>query len=255
MDEAARLRALDELGILDTETEEIFDRITRAAARTFDVPMALISLVDRDRQWFKSQLGFDTSETDRSLSFCAHALGEPRPLVIEDARLDERFADNPQVTGPPNLRFYAGAQLRTKEGWDLGTLCVLDTEPRPAPSEEQLEILIDLAAATTVLMEQRRLALEFAGEVKARIEAEKRADEANAAKQEFFSKMNHDLRTPIGAILGFASFLMEDEDLDKEHKRDVQEIHRSGSQLLGLIDQLLGVARNGTPPQPDANPA
>lgn len=128
--ESERLGALRALLLLDTPPEERFDRIVHFAAREFDVPIALISLVDENRQWFKSRVGVDACETSREISFCGHAVSMDAPLVIEDALLDERFADNPLVTGPPHIRFYAGAQLRLPSGLVMGTLCLIDRRPR-----------------------------------------------------------------------------------------------------------------------------
>jgi DNA-binding response OmpR family regulator len=129
-DEPLRLAALDKLAVLDTPPEERFDRITRIAAATFDVPIALISLVDKDRQWFKSCVGINVSETPRELAFCAHAVEQHADVVVDDTLLDDRFADNPLVTSGPRIRFYAGAPLMLKSGACLGTLCVVDTRPR-----------------------------------------------------------------------------------------------------------------------------
>lgn len=128
--EAQRLRALRELLILDTPPEERFDRISAFAAREFDVPMALVSLVDRDRQWFKSNFGLDERETPRDISFCGHAISERDALVVPDALKDPRFRDNPMVVGKPYIRFYAGCVLRLPYGQVVGTLCVLDRRPR-----------------------------------------------------------------------------------------------------------------------------
>ncbi|WP_430407300.1 GAF domain-containing protein [Hydrogenophaga sp.] len=128
--EAQRLRALRELLILDTPPEERFDRIAAFAAREFDVPMALVSLVDRDRQWFKSNFGLEDRETPRDTSFCGHAISERDALVVPDALEDPRFRDNPMVVGKPHIRFYAGCVLRLPYGQVVGTLCVLDRRPR-----------------------------------------------------------------------------------------------------------------------------
>ena len=130
-DDAQRLRALHALLILDTPPEERFDRLVAFVAEEFDVPMALVSLVDRDRQWFKARVGLDASETCRRDSFCGHALqGSPQVLLVEDALADPRFGDNPLVLGSPRIRFYAGAPLALPSGHVAGTLCVLDTRPR-----------------------------------------------------------------------------------------------------------------------------
>lgn len=129
-DEAMRLRALHELKLLDTSPEERFDRLTRLAKRMFDVPIALISLVDEHRQWFKSRQGLDACETGRDISFCGHAILGQDVLLVTDATKDPRFADNPLVTGAPHIRFYAGAPLHTVDGYRLGTLCLIDSKPR-----------------------------------------------------------------------------------------------------------------------------
>ena len=131
-DEAARLEELRSLRLLDTPPEERFDRITRLASRLFGVPIAYIALVDAERQWFKSSCGLSATSTDRSVSFCGHAILQSTPLVIPDALEDDRFHDNPLVTQPPGVRFYAGHPLRGPGGRNIGTLCLADTAPRAA---------------------------------------------------------------------------------------------------------------------------
>jgi GAF domain-containing protein len=128
--EAERLAALHRLLLLDTPPEERFDRIVAFAAEEFDVPIALISLVDGDRQWFKARTGLGVCQTPRSSSFCGHAILARDVLVVPDARLDERFFDNPMVVGEPHIRFYAGAPIELEDGHRLGTLCLIDTAPR-----------------------------------------------------------------------------------------------------------------------------
>lgn len=141
--EVERVAKLHQLAILDTPPEERFDRITRIAAATFDVPIALISLVDRDRQWFKSCVGLNTRETPREVAFCAHAVEQGADIVVPDTLLDERFADNPLVVDGPRIRFYAGAPLLMGTGLCLGTLCIVDTRPRHLTAAE-LATLHDL---------------------------------------------------------------------------------------------------------------
>jgi signal transduction histidine kinase/GAF domain-containing protein len=143
-DEAHRITALEELQLLDTLPEERFDRLTRLAARIFNIPIALVSLIDRDRQWFKSRHGLEAPETARDISFCGHAILREELLVIENAPDDKRFADNPLVTGGPNIRFYAGAPLHDRHGYRVGTLCVIDNKPRIF-SEDDKTTLRDLA--------------------------------------------------------------------------------------------------------------
>jgi len=155
--EAERIRALHELGLLDTEPEGRFDRLTRLARRLFDVPTALVTLVDRDRQWFKSANGLDARELPRDTSFCGHAILADDILCIRDARSDERFADNPLVTGEPYIRFYAGCPVRSAGGHNLGTLCLIDSRPRGLDEDEWID-LRDLAGLVERELQLRELA-------------------------------------------------------------------------------------------------
>jgi PAS domain S-box-containing protein len=145
--EALRLASLRGYDILDTPPEAAFDRLAELAADLFDAPIALVSLVDENRQWFKARIGVNACETPREWSFCAHALdgGDWETLVVEDATLDARFCANPLVTGDPNIRFYAGVALTTPAGLSLGTLCVIDDRRRPRPSDKDLDRLRKLA--------------------------------------------------------------------------------------------------------------
>ncbi|HEX3042915.1 MAG TPA: sensor domain-containing diguanylate cyclase [Solirubrobacterales bacterium] len=143
-DEVRRIAALHALNILDTAPEERFDRITRLAQRMFGTTIATVSLIDTDRQWFKSAQGAPGVEDPRDVSFCAHAILQPETMVVEDATLDERFADNPLVLGDPNIRFYAGHPVAAPGGEPLGTLCVIDDKPRPL-GEFDAEALRELA--------------------------------------------------------------------------------------------------------------
>ena len=156
-DELQRLAALHELGLLDTPAEERFDRLTRVAAALFDVPIALVSLIDANRQWFKSCVGTDIKESSREVSFCAYAVAEGEMLVIPDALRDDRFADNPVVSGPPYVRFYAGAPIFMADGTCAGTLCVIDGRPRDFTDEDR-ERLRDLAA----IVQQELLSSSYA---------------------------------------------------------------------------------------------
>lgn len=144
-EEELRLAAVRGLGLLDTPPEERFDRLTRLAAAVFEVPVALVTLVDRDRQWFKSRHGLDMPETHRDLSFCAHAILGGDVMVVPDTRLDSRFADSPVVTAAPHVRFYAGYSVCNAAGLRLGTLCLIDTRPRDLDAT-RLGLLRDLGS-------------------------------------------------------------------------------------------------------------
>jgi GAF domain-containing protein len=153
--EAERLSALREFQILDTEAEKVFDDLTRLATYICKTPMALITLIDSDRQWFKSKIGLSQTETSRDVSFCAHAILQTDTFIVPDAAEDERFKDNPMVASDPHIRFYAGSPLTTFEGHRLGTLCVIDQVPRIL-SEGQLAALKALSYQATTQLELRR---------------------------------------------------------------------------------------------------
>lgn len=155
--EAARLAALDRYDILDTPREEAFDRITRLAQKIFRTRMATVTLIDGHRQWFKARIGITEEQTPRSDAICHATIASGAALIIPDTRADPLYAQNPLVVGAPHIRFYAGAPLRTPDGHLIGTLCVLDTEPR-AFGEEEREILIDLAQIVIDELELRRIA-------------------------------------------------------------------------------------------------
>jgi diguanylate cyclase (GGDEF)-like protein len=141
--EAERLHALRALQILDSSHEERFDRVTRLARRLFGVPISLVSLIDEDRQWFKSAQGLDVSETSREVSFCGHAINQTGLFIVPDVLDDERFHDNPLVTHAPNIRFYAGYVLKIRQGINIGTLCLIDSKPREMDDEDR-QLLQDL---------------------------------------------------------------------------------------------------------------
>lgn len=156
VDEEQRLLELHDFDILDTAADLSLDNLARLAAIMLDAPIALISLVDSDRQWFKARVGLEATETPRDISFCGHAIVSDDLFVVPDATVDERFAENPLVTGDPKIRFYAGAPLVTNDGLRLGTLCVIDREPRAGLGEHEAEGLQALANAVVDEFELRR---------------------------------------------------------------------------------------------------
>ncbi len=180
-DEAGRIAALRRYAVLDSAPEACFDRIARLAARKFQVPIALISLIDENRQWFKANCGLDVRETSRDVAFCAHAILEGGVFMVADATKDPRFADNPLVTDGLKIRFYAGAPLVNPEGHRLGTLCLIDTVPRPCLSDDDQILLSELAAIVVDQIEMRYATGDVLREVETRIKAE---DELASAEQQ-----------------------------------------------------------------------
>src|SRR6516164_9783947 len=174
--EAVRLAALRSLGILDSEPELAYDELCSLAAHICQTPIALISLVDESRQWFKSRVGWTAGETPREVAFCAHTILQPDLLVVPDASADQRFANNPLVTSPPRIRFYAGAPLVTAEGHALGTLCVIDHKPRELTAEQTRA----LRALGHQVVAQLRLRKQLAEQI--RINAEREHAEAELRK-------------------------------------------------------------------------
>jgi GAF domain-containing protein len=221
--ESERITAVEALGLLDTAPDERFDRITRTAARLFGVESAVVSLVDRDRQWFKSSVGMSESETPRAISFCAHAIRKDEILVIPDATQDERVAANSNVIGEPHIRFYAGRPLHGPEGHLVGTLCVLDPKPREF-SDEDRAALSDLAAL---------------------VERELVAAELEELKLRFTRTVSHELRTPLTSIKGYVELLLAEPDqLPGETRQFLEVVSRNADRLDDLINDLLARVRN-----------
>jgi diguanylate cyclase (GGDEF)-like protein len=156
-DEPARLAALQRLAVMDTPAEEPFENVVTLVRAVLGVPIATVSLIAEDRQWFKASVGLDVSETPRDISFCTHTIKQHEPLVIPDATKDPRFANNPLVLGNPYLRSYAGIPLRTSEGYNVGSLCAIDTKPREF-SDVELAMLDKFARIVVADLELRRIA-------------------------------------------------------------------------------------------------
>lgn len=180
--------------------EEAIDRITRLAAQIIGVPIALVSLIDDDRQWFKSRVGLDAAETPRDMAFCSHAIMQDEVMIVHDASDDPRFAANPLVTGPPDIRFYAGAPLILRDNVRLGTLCAIDTKPRLLDSDE-VTALRDLAAVVVDEFQLRKsLKIQAETSETLRLQAtELRL--ANDALDQFAHLAAHDLRAPLKQVI------------------------------------------------------
>jgi two-component system, sensor histidine kinase len=246
--EAERLARLRSYGILDTLPEQEYDDLAAMAAFVAQTPIALVSLVDADRQWFKARVGLDAPETPRDISFCGHVVADRRMLVVEDTLDDARFHDNPLVAGPPDIRFYAGAPLITPDDQFLGTLCVIDREPRSLTAQ-QMDLLSALARQVASQLELRRRLVELEA-------AQIAVQRANQARASFLGQMGHELRTPLNAIIGYSELLVHHEDtLDDAVQREyIGTVLEAGESLLALVDDVLDfrkVAEGKRVPKPD----
>ncbi len=254
--EEQRLAALRRYEILDTIAEQAYDDITLLAAHIAQTPMAVISLIDRDRQWFKSKVGISGTETPRELAFCAHTILTPHtPLLVPDATLEGRFADNGFVTGPPHVRFYFGVPLVTSDDFALGTLCAIDSTPRLL-SDNQIQALTALSRQVIKLLELRRNAVELRlawmerDAHACRLEvmqeslerAKQEAQAANRAKSEFLANMSHDIRTPISGIIGMTELALES-PLSAEQRDYLENVKLSADSLLVLINDILDLSK------------
>ena len=195
--EEARLAALYRYDILDAPREEEFEEVTRLIARVCRAPVVLISLIDRDRQWFVSEIGLGVRETPRDVSICAHAIRHTGLFIVPDTHADERFADNPLVTGEPSLRFYAGALLKTSDGHPLGTLCVLDYVAREL-TEEQKDVLQVLASQVMKQLELRRFLRQQANIIAEKEQAQALLDAAYAHEKKITEALQRSLLIDIG---------------------------------------------------------
>ncbi len=240
-DEALRLQELHQYNILFTDPEPAFDRITNLAKRLFGVPIVLISLVDKDFQWFKSCIGLNASSTSREVSFCQHTLTRHETLVVSDATLDPRFAHNPLVTGPPAIRFYAGAPLVSPRGFGLGALCIIDTVPHPAGLHpDQRKILTDLAAMVVSELEFRS-ANELSTSVRLSLER------SNEELTRFAHVVSHDLQTPVRTIASFTQLLRKRLKalLNEDEDQQFELISDAAMRMGELISALLKYAEAG----------
>jgi signal transduction histidine kinase len=226
-DEAGRIKELKYFQILDTVPEAAFDDFTKIASYICQTPIALITLVDESRQWFKSKVGLDATETSRDMAFCSHAILQDDVFVIPDSLKDERFYDNPLATQAPDIRFYAGAPLTTSSGHKIGTLCVIDDHPRNIDIK-QTKILQALARQVVNQLELRL--------------AKKVASELAKTKASFLATMSHEIRTPLNGILGCANILL-DTVKDKEHIKLTETITQCGHSLLKLVNDILDFAK------------
>ena len=225
--ESDRQANLDLYEILDTFPEEAFDAITSIAAHICGTPIALISLIDKDRQWFKSHHGLAVSETPRDFAFCAHAILDPDQLfVVEDAQLDNRFFDNPLSTGDPNVIFYAGAPLISSEGFPLGTLCVIDNKPH------------------TLNSDQRKALADLSNQVIAQIELRRNLKELKSKNEElsrYAHLISHDLRSPMQSIYQLSKIIAKESEgnLSEKAEKAMGQLQKKALQSQELVDGIL----------------
>lgn len=237
--EKERLQLLESYSILDTLPETDFDNLTAIASQICNIPISLITLLDTDRQWFKSHHGLDMSETPREHAFCAHAIHDADNMfIIQDTRKDERFYDNPLVTGDPNIIFYAGVPLTNSAGLPLGTLCVIDHKPNTL-NETQLKALQSLADQVMNLLELRRNKRYLE-------QAILELEQNNQELERFAYVAAHDLKSPLNNISSLSLLLKEDygSKIDEEGQSLIEHIQSSSDQLRNLIDGLLDYSKS-----------
>ena len=226
-DEEARLEALERLHVLDSPEEPDFDDLALIASEVCGTPIALISLVDANRQWFKAKVGMETRWTSRSMSFCGHAIHEYHKLEVEDALADERFHDNPLVTGSPGIRFYAGQPLVLSSGFVVGTLCVIDTVPRQL-TEDQSRSLDALSRQVVKLLEWRAEGIL--------------AEQESRAKSDFIATLSHEIRTPLSALIS-GTHVLKETHLDGQARNVVSMMDTAGHSIHSILNRILELSK------------
>lgn len=231
--EKRRLEVLKQFEIMDTDFEKSYDQIVEMASRICGTPIALISLLDEKRQWFKAKVGLDVRETPRELAFCGYVVKDSTSLIVKDTFLDERFKSHPLVLGDPKIRFYAGAPISVEEGVTLGTVCAIDRTPREMTPEQfrLLEILADQVGSLLKLRKTTQLAQAYLKEL----------EEANASKDRFFSILSHDLKAPFNGLIGFSEILKDQasELSSSEVQTMASDIYQSSNEVFQLLNHLL----------------
>ncbi|MFT4907522.1 MAG: signal transduction histidine kinase [Oleispira sp.] len=229
--ETQRIEELLRYEVLDTEDEKALDELTQLASVICGTSISLISLVDKDRQWFKSRVGLDAAETTRDMAFCSHAILQDQIFEVPDTLKDQRFVDNPLVTGSPDIRFYAGAPLVSTSGMPIGTLCVIDTEPKKLNEKQQL--------ALNTLAKQVISQLELRLHNRQLLRMQK-------DQQQIFAMMSHDLRSPFNGILGLSQLIQaEAQTLKPEVLSAMADgILESSLKVYQLLDEILQWSSN-----------
>lgn len=237
LNENKRIQALQDLNILDTIEEDAYDQLTSIASQICDVPISLVSLIDSDRQWFKSHHGLDARETPREIAFCAHAINTPEEiLMVENAREDLRFHDNPLATGAPDVIFYAGAPLKTSEGFCLGTLCVIDNKPNTL-NDGQKQALRALADQVIAQLELRRKNLILNEKIKI-------VEQLNQDIDAFSYRLSHDIQTPMRGILSIVDFLRDEnaDEISISMENMIDKIENRARYAVSLVKSTIDYA-------------
>jgi signal transduction histidine kinase len=241
--EEARLSSLTSYDILDTPREDAYNEIVSLASEICETPIALISLVDRRRQWFKSVVGLDVSETPRGIAFCAHAILGDEVLAVTDATKDERFAGNPLVTDTPNIRFYAGMPIQSTDGYKLGTLCVIDRIPRVLTPFQQ-RALITLGRQVETQLALRKKVRELrAREVDLQRERDLLA-RTQRQKDELMTLIVHDLKSPLASLVPNVRFIFRDPGLSPDTYLAAIDIGEAAEAMSRLVMNLLDLSRS-----------
>ena len=239
-----RLDALYEYGILDTPEDPAFNDLARIAATLCNAPVAMVNLVDHERQFMKAAFGFARRDVPRELSFCAHAIIDPsNVLAIPDLSSDARFEAHPIVVGAPHLRFYAAAPIVTGDGYAIGTVCVMDVSPRPDLTSDDAEALRAIARQAMSLIELRRDRAMIRNANQRLEDANARLEDVSRRKTEIISDVSHEFRTPLTTILGYAE-LIRDEDLEPgETRAFAADIVRDVQRLTRMMENVLDLER------------
>ncbi|GAA1611232.1 GAF domain-containing sensor histidine kinase [Actinoplanes couchii] len=234
-DEQARLEALYSYQVLDRPRPAVLDDLTRLAASMFDTPISAVSLIDRDRQWFAGSHGIADAQTPLDVSFCRYLVPDGEPMIVPDATRDSRFRDYPNVTGAPNIRFYAGAPIVDEQGHVLGALCVVDDEPREIDSR-QIDDLVMFAGQAAVHLNS----------IRTRLRMSDLGDELSRVAQredDLVATITHELRTPVASIQGYLELLGDQEEALAPYRSLIEPIHRNGERLVTMVDHLLAGTR------------
>ena len=225
-EEELRLKQLIKYEVLDSEDEKAFDELTKLASEICGTSISLISLVDTDRQWFKSKVGLDAPQTERSIAFCSHAILQDDVFEVENAMQDERFHDNPLVTGAPDIRFYAGAPLVTPDGYPLGTLCVIDREAKKLTDFQKRAL--------------KTLSNQVISQLEMRLQTRK-LQRLNNDREKFYAVLAHDLKSPFNGILNLSRIMSEKADSmsPAQISEFSREILNSSVTLYQVMDEIL----------------